>query len=156
MPIKDPEKRKKYDKEYRKRPNARKRIRELGKKRMRKYRANKEFKDKQNAKRRAIHHRNKFRVIHHYSNGTMKCECCGIEDIEFNGIDHPNGGGQAERRKIKRSAGREFYAWLVKMGFPPGYRILCYNCNSAWGFLGYCPHAMEKIRKFFEKFFSPL
>jgi len=156
MPYKDPEKRKKYGDEYRKRPDVRKKIRERNKKRMRKLRANKEFRDVQNAKRRAIHHKNKFLVIHHYSNGTMQCECCGIDYIEFNTIDHPNGGGQAERRKIKRSPGRDFYAWLIREDFPPRYRIKCFNCNSAWGFLGYCPHAMERIRKFFEKNFSPL
>jgi len=156
MPIKDPEKRKKYNDEYRKRPYARKRIRDLGKKRMRRCRANKEFRDKQNARRRAIHHRNKFCVIDYYSNGTMRCECCGEVYIEFNTIDHPNGGGQAERRRIKRSPGRDFYAWLIKEGFPPGYRVLCFNCNCSWGFLGYCPHTDKKIRLFMVRVFSPL
>ena len=35
---------------------------------------------------------------------------------------------------------RTFYEHLVKYNFPPGLRVLCYNCNLSLGFFGYCPH----------------
>jgi hypothetical protein len=33
-----------------------------------------------------------------------------------------------ERKNI--GFGREFYRYLIKNDFPPGYQVLCYNCNS--------------------------
>lgn len=36
--------------------------------------------------------------------------------------------------------GAHFYKWLEHNHFPPGFRVLCHNCNQARGFYGYCPH----------------
>jgi len=67
-----------------------------------------------------------------------KCVCCGEDKIEFLAIDHIGGGGQKE---IKQMGGQAyFYSHLKKMGWPPGYRVLCHNCNMAIGFYGKCPH----------------
>jgi len=144
-------------KKYFQRPDVKEKVRTKSRERMRVKRQNEEFRGVENAKRRGIHHKNKLKVMTHYSKGKPCCECCKIRDLEFLTIDHPNGGGQKERRAIKRSPGREFYAWLVKEGLPEGYRVLCFNCNSVWGFLGYCPHVSEKIRIFFEELeYSPL
>jgi hypothetical protein len=71
--------------------------------------------------------------------GTV-CACCGEDKQEFLTIDHVNGDGAAERRRIGKE-GSAFYKWLKQQGFPPGrYRTLCYNCNCSIGFYGYCPH----------------
>lgn len=71
--------------------------------------------------------------------GGAFCACCGEGHIEFLTLDHINGGGAAERRRIGKRA-MYFYGWLRKQGYPPGYRVLCMNCNFALGASGYCPH----------------
>jgi hypothetical protein len=29
---------------------------------------------------------------------------------------------------------------LIRHDFPPGFRLLCFNCNCVRGQRGYCPH----------------
>lgn len=74
-----------------------------------------------------------------------KCACCGINTHEFLTIDHVNGDGAAHRKENGISSGRSFklYRLLTNQGFPPGFRVLCFNCNSSRGFYGYCPHHPE-------------
>jgi hypothetical protein len=66
-------------------------------------------------------------VLAHYSNGTMACVQCGFSDIRALCLDHINGGGTEQRRKFK--AGGNVWFWLARHNFPPGYQILCANCN---------------------------
>lgn len=74
------------------------------------------------------------------------CACCGELRFEFLSVDHVDGKGAAERRKTGVQAGYQFYVWLRRKGFPKGpYRLLCFNCNSARGFYGYCPHEREAL-----------
>lgn len=68
------------------------------------------------------------------------CSCCGESRPEFLGIDHVEGGGRQHRKQIKM----RIYEWLLKHGFPEGYRVLCHNCNMSHGFYGYCPHERER------------
>ena len=88
--------------------------------------------------------RAKLTVLSAYSNGAMKCACCGASYIEFLTIDHIDGGGAKHRRSLGNgnisNGGSALYAWLIKEGFPPGYRVLCQNCNFSIGVFGYCPH----------------
>jgi len=67
------------------------------------------------------------------------CEGCNCPYIEFLGIDHIDGGG-AQHRKQLGYGGSAFYYWLIRQDFPPGYQVLCHNCNMSRGFFGYCPH----------------
>lgn len=70
-----------------------------------------------------------------------KCACCGETHAEFLCIDHIANNGAAEREQTKQGTGTKFYRWLKKKGFPKSnYRLLCHNCNCAFGFFGYCPH----------------
>jgi hypothetical protein len=87
---------------------------------------------------------NRLLVLTHYSDGKPRCACpgCVEETIEFLSIDHIGGGGTRHRVHLKRS-GSEFYAWLIEHKFPPGYRVLCHNCNHSYGSYGYCPHTRE-------------
>lgn len=79
-------------------------------------------------------------VFDHY--GGAVCACCG-ETIEvFLEIDHINGGGNQHRRN--ETFARSIYKWLKANGFPPGFRVLCSNCNRAHGKLGYCPHQRKE------------
>jgi hypothetical protein len=88
----------------------------------------------------------KLKTLQHYSSKIPKCKCCGEKIIEFLAIDHLNGGGGGERRK--HGSGSKFYFYLKKHNYPPGYQVLCHNCNMAKGFWGVCPHKKgRKIKK---------
>lgn len=48
------------------------------------------------------------------------------------------------RKELKKTVGvGQIYTWLVKQGFPIGYRVLCMNCNFAKRFGNKCPHEVE-------------
>jgi hypothetical protein len=93
------------------------------------------------ARKKAYQQKMKEIVLSHYSGGVSKCACCGEQNMAFLSIDHIEGGGRKQMRKLKRG-GAPFYHWLVNNGYPSGYRVLCINCNSALGFRGYCPHGV--------------
>jgi hypothetical protein len=82
----------------------------------------------------------KLEVLGHYSSGTPACACCGECVIAFLTIDHVHGGGSRHRREVPGgSAG--MYRWLKANNYPPGFQVLCANCNL--GRLvngGVCPH----------------
>jgi hypothetical protein len=83
------------------------------------------------------HQETRRRVLTHYGGGSMRCACCGEDEIEFLGIDHVHGDGAQHRREVRPSA---IYRWLIKHKFPPGIQVLCHNCNLARGYYGECPH----------------
>lgn len=73
--------------------------------------------------------------------GGAVCACCQEDNYEFLTIDHIDGSGAKHRRAIKKMpGGSDIYFWLKKHNFPPGFRVLCMNCNFALGYHGYCPH----------------
>lgn len=57
-----------------------------------------------------------------------KCSCCDITEIDFLAVDHINGGGQADRKTTDRS-GETMYRFMRDNNYPPGYQIMCHNCN---------------------------
>lgn len=72
--------------------------------------------------------------------GGFVCACCNERNPMFLTIDHIEGCGGAERRK--QGLGHSFYGWLRRHGFPPGFQVLCYNCNLGRAKNGgVCPHA---------------
>ncbi len=80
----------------------------------------------------------KQKVVDEYGG---KCVCCGESTIEFLTIDHINNNGAQIRKETKQGTGGKLYRWLIKNNFPKdNYQLLCYNCNCAKGFFGYCPH----------------
>ena len=75
--------------------------------------------------------------------GGAICACCHETHLEFLSIDHISGGGAAHRRALGEGhhmTGNNFYKWLRDNAFPPGFRVLCMNCNFSLGHWGYCPH----------------
>lgn len=69
------------------------------------------------------------------------CKCCGEGNPVFLAIDHLHGGGSAHRRELGNKGGTKFYRWLKNRGYPPGYAVLCHNCNWAKYRTGdCCPH----------------
>ena len=100
------------------------------------------FRSKRIAAHKGAVRRLKHQIFEAY--GGAHCVCCKEAHIEFLSIDHIAGGGLKERRKVNRW-GNSFYRWLKLRGFPPGYRVLCMNCNTARGWYGYCPHEQVKL-----------
>jgi len=86
-------------------------------------------------KAKEVRQRRKWRVLSHYSEGSMSCKCCGESRYEFLTLDHELGGGNIHRASVG-----DVYTWALKEGFPQGFRVLCMNCNSSFGLYGYCPH----------------
>lgn len=76
----------------------------------------------------------KNQVFDHYG---RICKCCKETISEFLTIDHINNDGAKHRRKVRST---KIYQWLVENNFPKGFQTLCFNCNTAKGFFGKCPH----------------
>lgn len=70
--------------------------------------------------------------------GGAACVCCAESLLECLTLDHIDGTGAAERATDPKA--RNLYTWLRQRGYPPGFRVFCFNCNLATHFLGYCPH----------------
>lgn len=87
---------------------------------------------------KANRQRLKLEVLRGY--GNPLCACCGEAHVEFLSIDHINGGGNTHRRALG-TVGHGFYLWLKRQGYPPGFRVLCMNCNFAMRHGGHCPHS---------------
>lgn len=86
---------------------------------------------------KASQKRLKLEVIKEYGG---KCECCGETAHEFLALDHRHGGGTKLRKAGKLKGGTDSYRLAKKEGFPKDkYRLLCHNCNMAFGHYGRCP-----------------
>lgn len=79
--------------------------------------------------------RRKAEVFEHY--GGCICACCGEQRIEFLTLDHVHGGGNRHRREARIA---KLAAWLKRNGYPPGFQVLCFNCNQEKGAGTECPH----------------
>lgn len=84
----------------------------------------------------AAHRQRRFAALQAYSGDTPCCSCCGETAMAFLALDHINGGGYQDRRD---SGG--FWSRLKSEGYPPGFQVLCHNCNYG-RYLngGTCPH----------------
>ncbi len=93
----------------------------------------------------------RLEAIRVYSNGEMRCACCGESNVGFLTLDHVNNDGAAHR---KRAAGGSLAWKLRRLGWPkdPPIQVLCYNCNCGRQYnAGICPHKglvdLESSRK---------
>ena len=90
--------------------------------------------------------------------GGYRCRCCGEIEPSMLNIDHINNDGAKHKRtlglekrgnsqdKLRTSApaASTMYIWLRKNGFPPGFQVLCYNCNiSKHRNGGVCAHELR-------------
>jgi hypothetical protein len=92
---------------------------------------------------RRCHRRRKLEVLKAY--GGLRCACCGETELAFLSIDHMNGGGSKHFQAL-RNEGLNFYKWLKANGYPPGYQVLCFNCNHGRHINGgICPHQAAKV-----------
>lgn len=72
----------------------------------------------------------KLKIIAHYTNGDMRCSCCGEDDVNVLTIDHINNDGNNQRLQKHPFGGYSFYCWIIKNGYPSDLQIICMNCNS--------------------------
>jgi hypothetical protein len=83
---------------------------------------------------RESYKRLKKAVFEHY--GGFVCAGCGFDDQRCLSIDHIKNDGAEHRRSLQKQfgqtqlfAGRAFYSWLKRSGFPEGFQVLCMNCQ---------------------------
>ena len=100
------------------------------------YRASSSVRAKDLARARVRRFPVKERVFAHYG---QSCLCCGEAHRELLTIDHINQDGAAQRKEDPKQV--DIYTWLVRHDFPPGFRVLCLNCNVMVYRYGSCPHA---------------
>ena len=76
--------------------------------------------------------------------GGYRCACCGVTEPLFLTLDHVNNGGTQHRNRLG-SGSTKFYTWLKSKKYPPGFQVLCSNCNHGrYRNGGVCPHKTEK------------
>ena len=64
-------------------------------------------------------------VFYHY--GGPVCAGCSEIELAVLQLDHINGGGNKHAKEI---GGRgKMYKWVHDNNYPPGFRVLCANCN---------------------------
>jgi len=69
--------------------------------------------------------------LSHYSNGKLECAICGYnKNINGLELDHIEGGGSKSRKELGADGGYNYMGKLKKLGFPPGYQVLCATCNK--------------------------
>ena len=87
---------------------------------------------------------NKLKVLGHYSKVISNsdipcCACCGEKlSHKFLTLDHIDGRKTMGHKQ--GFGGDKLYRWTIKNNFPSGLQVLCWNCNSAKGLFGKCPH----------------
>jgi len=74
----------------------------------------------------------RIEVFSHYSDdGKPKCTDCLMCDIRVLTIDHEAGGGRKHRASLgNQNGGGRFWRYLRDSGYPSGYRVLCFSCNT--------------------------
>lgn len=88
------------------------------------------------ANNRANRLRIKIEGLRHYGG---VCACCGEADVRLLTFDHIDGGGRKHLAEV-HAQGR-LSTWLRNNGYPEGFQVLCFNCNSGRSVNGgVCPH----------------
>lgn len=84
----------------------------------------------------------KERVFEAY--GGWRCACCGETEKLFLTIDHIHNDGAQHRKSLGHGSMRT-YRWLRQRKFPPGFQVLCMNCNFGKRMNnGVCPHQSRR------------
>jgi hypothetical protein len=91
------------------------------------------------ANRRANWHTLTDRVLAAYG---ARCSCCGETERVFLTIDHVAGDGRQHRASMG-GGNRRLLLDIINRGFPPDFRVQCFNCNCGRERNGgVCPHEL--------------
>lgn len=65
--------------------------------------------------------------------------------LAFLTLDHVDGKGAEHRREIEKEygwklGGNQLVFWLKRKNYPPGFQVLCANCNFGKRTNKECPH----------------
>lgn len=74
-----------------------------------------------------------------------KCNCCGESNFSKLTIDHIK--GRDINSQDYNKTGIQLYYWLLNQSISfvkENYQLLCFNCNCAKGYHGFCPHLLTK------------
>lgn len=103
----------------------------------------------------AMLHRNlcdRIAAFEHYHDGEgeIRCACCREAEFSFLSLDHvEEGSGNLERLEFfgkKYQGGHHFYRELRLRNYPPGYQVLCMNCQvGRRDNGGVCPHKCKRL-----------
>lgn len=93
---------------------------------------------REKSRQKRIRDARRLRVLRFYSAAHPQCACCGEATLQFLVLDHKDGGGTQHRKVV--GEGSSIYSWVEKNSYPPMFRVLCQNCNHAYGHYGKCPH----------------
>lgn len=86
------------------------------------------YSDSQRRQRRSVAVRKiKLACLAAYSDGTMACSQCGYANLDALSLDHVNNDGTPHRKAI--GGGYNIYWDLKRRDYPPGFQVLCMNCN---------------------------
>lgn len=87
--------------------------------------------DQERERQRSISESNKNAVVNVLTNGEGTCRWCGQGDIDVLVIDHIEDNGAEHRRENggRCFSGDRFYRWIIRNDYPPGFQVLCANCN---------------------------
>jgi hypothetical protein len=77
--------------------------------------------------------------------GGCRCVCCDETELAFLSVDHIENNGNLHRKEIGGGGGR-LYQWLKKHKYPPGFQVLCMNCQFGKRIHGICPHQTNEAR----------
>ena len=87
----------------------------------------------------------RLRCLRAYSPEKLACACCGEDIIEFLTLDHLQDRKRDGGVRVGGDRGGQvLFSWLIRMNFPPGFQVLCYNCNCTKSARGQCPHERER------------
>lgn len=87
------------------------------------------------------HHTYRIAAINAYGGSACACSACSEKNIKLLCIDHTNNDGNEHRKKLNR---KSIYGWLKINNYPPGFQVLCFNCNIGKSLNGgTCPHLDE-------------
>ncbi len=96
---------------------------------------------------RAKKSRTQARVKCFEAYGGAFCACCGESNPKFLTLDHVNNDGGHHRKLLfgeTRPTSHQTIRSLEKKGYPPGFQVLCWNCNCGRAMNGgICPHKEE-------------
>jgi hypothetical protein len=100
--------------------------------------------EKQTRLNRECNRRLRLKALTIYGGDPPRCACCGEREFIFLAIDHINDDGAAHRRSLKSPS--HVLRDLQRRGWPPGFQVLCHNCNWAKR-TGPCPHQESGLKR---------